>query len=404
MPIKSFSVDYEAGLLNKGKVIIPVGNYIYPKMWANAYIQITYLDNNSGEKKEKLFFEGLIQDLFIHEEISIMQLDVVSIWHVLNFNTTLDYVAPKRYGLQTIDGQVKIYIGNEDEAVATPDLTSGYKLSERYLNISADKDIDTIDLSDTDSAKLFFIINRTPLAERFAFSFFEDISYQNFILTRSYINRFKLLRKVKESQSLRDEASNLAADQSISLSLGSTVDFDFTREALYKQFLKGTHEIEQANPTQNTSVKPVEGRPNGLAEIERVFGKPGDQSNIVTVTLKAGKNGSDISVQVHKNLAKNMQDMFNEIYAAGLGKHIKQGIMTYCYRKKNTASGPSDQLSTHSWPIAFDINYNGMDKPNGLNQPPSDDQKILAPYFEKYGWYWGIHFKDPMHFQYCTGY
>ena len=34
----------------------------------------------------------------------------------------------------------------------------------------------------------------------------------------------------------------------------------------------------------------------------------------------------------------------------------------------------------------------------------SKDQKVIAPYFEKHGFYWGAAFGDPMHFQYCTGY
>ncbi len=71
----------------------------------------------------------------------------------------------------------------------------------------------------------------------------------------------------------------------------------------------------------------------------------------------------------------------------------------YSYRPKRGALKPS----THSWGIAFDLNP----ATNAMGTAGDMDPRLVA-LLEGYGFLWGGRWagrsKDPMHFQYCTGY
>jgi hypothetical protein len=127
---------------------------------------------------------------------------------------------------------IRIYVGNEAE-IASPLLDSevGYKLSERYVFMDLDKDTEDISLDDPESFKLEYIINHIPLAERFAFSFFEDISFKNFLLTRSFVERMNLLNKVSASSN-REIEFIASSDFAKQLSSGFKVSFDTKRANL----------------------------------------------------------------------------------------------------------------------------------------------------------------------------
>jgi hypothetical protein len=72
-----------------------------------------------------------------------------------------------------------------------------------------------------------------------------------------------------------------------------------------------------------------------------------------------------------------------------------------CYNVRSKRSG--NRLSTHAWGIAIDLNpeTNGMGRRGDLSAE-------VVEVFESFGFTWGGRWagsgRDPMHFQYCTGY
>jgi peptidoglycan hydrolase-like protein with peptidoglycan-binding domain len=178
-----------------------------------------------------------------------------------------------------------------------------------------------------------------------------------------------------------------------------------TLEAMFGRDIRMGREPQQdRRAPQSQDQEPVmEGglsRPNGLTQIQRVFGKPG--SNIIGHAMRAGKGGEVKTVYCHKKVAPVLAAVFEDIFAAGLSEHIKSFGGCYVYRKKRS-NGTA--WSTHAWGISVDVNaeWNPMVKKRA-NMKVSDGQRIILPFFEARGFYWGGHFGDPMHFQYCTGY
>lgn len=142
-------------------------------------------------------------------------------------------------------------------------------------------------------------------------------------------------------------------------------------------------------------------RPNGLDEIKRVFG-PAGPSQQVRLQVPIGGDGHMANMRMHQKIAPNVKAAFEEIQRQGLGHLVKTIDCSYNYRNKITANGPSPNLSTHSWGIAFDIN---ADVPGyGLNETPPPEYSKLEAIFNMYGFRSGRSFNDPMHFQYADGY
>lgn len=190
MPIQNWSLIINRNELSNGTLRIPLSKLIVAKAFASALIHITYLEGT----QEKLLYEGLCSDIVIHDGANILELTIVSKFSIFNFNTTLDYMSPKKYGFAKLDEGIKIWLGNEDvTSVSSSDFGSTSNLSDRYF-FTAD-DVADISPEDPESNKLFYIMNRFPFAERFAFAFWEDIAYPNFLLTRSYVDRLNLLNK-----------------------------------------------------------------------------------------------------------------------------------------------------------------------------------------------------------------
>ena len=101
----------------------------------------------------------------------------------------------------------------------------------------------------------------------------------------------------------------------------------------------------------------------------------------------------------HILLAPVVSELFTRIHQERLSHEIRSYCGCYNYRPKRQ----SDKLSTHSWGIAIDLN-------SETNRQGSDGDmhtEIVA-LFREYGFVWGGDWpgksKDPMHFQYCTGY
>lgn len=92
-------------------------------------------------------------------------------------------------------------------------------------------------------------------------------------------------------------------------------------------------------------------------------------------------------------------EVFETIEREGLRGEIKTFGGCFNFRAKRT----SGKLSTHSWGIAIDLN------PETNQQGAAGDMDSgVIEIFERFGFKWGGDWsgkdKDPMHFQFCTGY
>jgi len=167
-------------------------------------------------------------------------------------------------------------------------------------------------------------------------------------------------------------------------------------------------------PSAPGSVTP----PNGLDGIIHTFGdissyirddghlKPAwETKHLVSARLPFAIPLSwDRSTQVkgiycHILLAPVVSALFSRIDRQGLKGEIKTFGGCFNYRPKRQSS----KLSTHCWGIAIDLN------PETNRQGSSGDMhpEIVALFREagfKWGGNWTGKGKDPMHFQFCTGY
>jgi len=105
------------------------------------------------------------------------------------------------------------------------------------------------------------------------------------------------------------------------------------------------------------------------------------------------------SLRCHKLVAPLYEAVFADIVAKGLWGSIKTTGGGYTWRMKRGQAKPS----THTWGIAFDLN----DKTNAMGTAGDMDPALVA-LLEGWGFTWGGRWsganKDPMHFQYCSGY
>lgn len=105
------------------------------------------------------------------------------------------------------------------------------------------------------------------------------------------------------------------------------------------------------------------------------------------------------SIRCHKLIAPLLEEVFRQVAAQGLKRAVKTYGGGYVYRPKRGQVKPS----THSWGIAIDLNPNT----NAMGTAGDMDPRLVA-LFEANGFVWGGRwsgrFKDPMHFQYCSGY
>jgi hypothetical protein len=104
-------------------------------------------------------------------------------------------------------------------------------------------------------------------------------------------------------------------------------------------------------------------------------------------------------IQCHRLLVPLFTAVFQLIVDQGLQGAVKTYAGCYNYRPKRNGSKPS----THSWGIAIDLNA----RSNGMGTAGDMDPALVA-LFESHGFVWGGRWsgksKDPMHFQYCSGY
>lgn len=105
------------------------------------------------------------------------------------------------------------------------------------------------------------------------------------------------------------------------------------------------------------------------------------------------------AIRCHQLIAPLVEVVFHQIAARSLESAVKTYGGGYVYRAKRNGVKPS----THAWGIAIDLNPNT----NPMGTPGDMDPRLVA-LFEGHGFTWGGRWsgrdKDPMHFQYCSGY
>ncbi len=158
--------------------------------------------------------------------------------------------------------------------------------------------------------------------------------------------------------------------------------------------------------------------PHGLDQIVAVFGDifefigpdgvpdPGWESDYLTRTalpfsIRLSWDQTKVvrNLYCHKKLAGIFPEVFAEIERSGLRDKIKTFGGCFNYRTKRNGS----KISTHSWAIAIDLNPT-----SNLMGTRGDMDEGVIEIFRGYGFTWGGDWsgrsKDPMHFQFCSGY
>jgi hypothetical protein len=90
---------------------------------------------------------------------------------------------------------------------------------------------------------------------------------------------------------------------------------------------------------------------------------------------------------------------FFRIQSAGLQSQITSFGGCFAFRPQRTGA----KLSTHAWGIALDLNPESNAQGTAGNMNPG-----IVAIFKEVGFTWGGEWqgskRDPMHFQFCTGY
>jgi hypothetical protein len=104
-------------------------------------------------------------------------------------------------------------------------------------------------------------------------------------------------------------------------------------------------------------------------------------------------------ISCHKLLAQGCTEVFAQIQSSGLQSKITSFGGCFSFRPQRTGT----KLSSHAWGIALDLNPES----NAQGTAGNMDAGIVA-IFKQAGFSWGGDWqgrvRDPMHFQFCTGY
>ena len=101
----------------------------------------------------------------------------------------------------------------------------------------------------------------------------------------------------------------------------------------------------------------------------------------------------------HKLLVETLETVFMEIKSTGLEPDLFSFGGCFSFRPQRTGS----KLSAHSWGIAIDLNAESNRQGTGGDMNPGIISVFRDAGFE-WGGDWSGRSKDPMHFQFCTGY
>jgi hypothetical protein len=158
--------------------------------------------------------------------------------------------------------------------------------------------------------------------------------------------------------------------------------------------------------------------PDGLAQLRATFGDiqlvpgpdPKDPCYLQVVDDWPARNLVVAPIQgipaisriyCHRKLAPLLQATFADIAAAGLAGEIHSFDGCFCprYKRRTVRQTPS----VHCWAIAVDVNARTNQQGTRGDMSPQ-----VVAVFRRHGFKWGGDwagkYRDPMHFQYCTGY
>jgi D-alanyl-D-alanine carboxypeptidase-like protein len=158
--------------------------------------------------------------------------------------------------------------------------------------------------------------------------------------------------------------------------------------------------------------------PDGLDQIRSAFGDifqyilpdhtldPRWQSEFLTLIelpfsmpLSWDKSRLVTQMTCHKIVAKTFSAVFGAIKNAGLQEKITSFGGCFSFRPQRTGA----KLSTHAWGIAVDLNP----ETNQQGTAGSMDAEVVTIFMQagfSWGGDWEGRVRDPMHFQFCTGY
>ena len=146
-------------------------------------------------------------------------------------------------------------------------------------------------------------------------------------------------------------------------------------------------------------------RPYGLAGLKKVFGRRcnGKANDARAYFPSAGGRGKYGYVYYHSRMAKVVgHTILNRIKRKA--KANDYGVWGYACRMKTGGSS----WSVHSWGAAIDTNTLrnpfGQRRWNGRGSNGKPYRRFLPKIWMGRGFYWGLNFNDPMHFQYVSGY
>ncbi len=105
------------------------------------------------------------------------------------------------------------------------------------------------------------------------------------------------------------------------------------------------------------------------------------------------------NILCHKKTATVFPAVFAEIEKQGHKDQVRTFGGCFNFRSKRT----SGKISTHAWGIAIDLNpdTNPQGRPGDM---PLEIVKIFQGYGFTWGGDWSGNTRDPMHFQFCSGY
>ena len=153
-------------------------------------------------------------------------------------------------------------------------------------------------------------------------------------------------------------------------------------------------------------------RPQGYTQIVNRFGQPcSEKARAISMSWRAADNGTWYRFPFHLKLGGRKTEMvpdrggrstnldndaYGHIQQQHLQQYVKHGIYGYACRSKRNGN----EWSTHAFGIAIDVSS----AEEYMGKCSSTVNRHHAPIWQNHGWYWGLAFCDPMHFQFATGY
>ena len=157
--------------------------------------------------------------------------------------------------------------------------------------------------------------------------------------------------------------------------------------------------------TGDASTGPLPARPYGLSGLRQVFGKhcSPEANDGRAYFPSAGGRGIHGYVYFHARLSKVIGNKILPRISTK-GKANDYGVWGYACRMKTGGTS----WSVHSWGAAIDSNTLrnpfGQSHWNGRGSNGKKFGRFLPNTWMNRGFYWGLNFNDPMHFQYVSGY